>query len=190
MCVGGGGGGQLRGRGSGVLSIRRVFCQTVTRIFTTPISGKELGRQDDSKPFPPPLSPWPSRTSDFYKTSLKKQAEWNPGEACGLLGGSGWGCGVLRAAAWPARAPLSRKVRMAPCSLRVFCRDGLPPAEYGLGWVLRTHRPAARSPTPRVTDHPRPPSPTHTPPPPPPPVPWPGQARPSPTPHLSPFCPR
>ena len=54
---GGGGGGC--GPGLRALSARRVFCQRVTRSFTTPIAGEELGRQDDSKPVSPPLSPRP-----------------------------------------------------------------------------------------------------------------------------------
>ena len=41
-----------------------------------------------------------------FKNVSEKETEWNPREAGGLGGGV-----VLRGAAWPTRAPLSRKVR-------------------------------------------------------------------------------
>lgn len=76
-----------------------------------------------------------------------------------------WGArgAVLRGAAWPARASLSRKVRTPRVSCAGVCRNRLPPAESGLGWLHRTHRSAASSPTPRVTDHPPPLTYTHPP---------------------------
>lgn len=89
MCVGAGGqGAGFRARGSWALSARRVSCQEVTRIFTALIARKELGRQDDSVPFPPPLSPHLPEHQPFKNISIK-EAKWNPGEAGGLLGGLG-----------------------------------------------------------------------------------------------------